>query len=100
VAALANVAGGDRALLQQVVDGAVAWLGNVLPPEYRASAAKSGEAALSDADQQILEHARAARTRAAIGTLAGHRDEAEHAFAHALIGGGRAYRAEDRRAAH
>lgn len=88
---MAQVAGGDRALIQQVVDGAVAWLGDVLPPEYRASAAKSGEIALAAADE-ILRLRRTDPARAGEATIEREIETRKR--------GGRAYRTEDRRAAH
>ncbi len=99
VEAVAEVAGGNRPLLQQIVESAVAWLGSALPPEYRGSAAKSGEAALADAHRRIDERDRTTRTRAAIATLANRRVEAEHEHAESVIAGDPAKLAEARREA-
>jgi hypothetical protein len=93
---IAGVAGGNRAIVEQVVNAAVHWIGGLLPAEYRASAAKTGEAALAAATQRLDDDALALRRRAAIGTLAHRRAEAEHEHTHAILARDRTKIAEAR----
>jgi hypothetical protein len=94
---IAGVAGGNRAMVEQVVNAAVHWIGGLLPAEYRASAAKTGEAALAAATRRLDDDATALRRRGAIGTLAHRRTEAEHEHTHAILAGDRTKIAEARR---
>jgi hypothetical protein len=94
---IAGVAGGNRAIVEQVVNAAVQWIGGLLPAEYKASAAKTGEVALAGVMQRLDDNATALRRRGAIGTLAHRRAEAEHEHTHAILAGDRAKIDEARR---
>jgi hypothetical protein len=97
VAAVAGLVGADQTLLRQLVDSAAAWLGGLLPPEYKASIAKSAQSALADAERGIESRARETHRRAAVATLAERRAEAEQEYADAMTSGDPAKIAEKRR---
>ncbi|MFO0989017.1 MAG: hypothetical protein U1F37_16940 [Alphaproteobacteria bacterium] len=80
-----NLAGGDPAVARKLVEAAANSLAGVLPQEFRASALSSAAAAAAEAERRIGDNGRATRTRAALGTLANHRSEAEHEHAAAVI---------------
>ena len=94
-----NLAGGNPALARKLVEVAANTLAGILPEEFRASAQASASAAAAEAERRIGDNERATRTRAAIGTLANHRAEAEHDHTAAVIAGDRAKIAEARREA-
>jgi len=94
-----NLAAGNPALARKLIElGANAFAG-VVPPEYRASAKTSVDAAAAEAERRIADNDRATRTRAAIGTLANRRSEADHDHAAAVVAGDRAKIEEARREA-
>ncbi|MBL8663558.1 MAG: hypothetical protein JNM29_12060, partial [Candidatus Odyssella sp.] len=94
-----NLAGGDPAVARKLVEAAANSLAGVLPQEFRASALTSASAAAAEAERRIADNGRATRTRAALGTLANRRSEAEQEHAAAIVGGDRAKIAEARREA-
>jgi hypothetical protein len=94
-----NLAGGNPALARTLVEAAANAIADVLPAEFRASALTSADTAATEAERRIGENDRATRTRAAIGTLANRRTEAEHDHTAAVIAGDRAKIAEARREA-
>ncbi|MBL8665309.1 MAG: hypothetical protein JNM29_20915, partial [Candidatus Odyssella sp.] len=94
-----NLAGGDPAVARKLVEVAANTLAGVLPEEFRASALTSAGAAAAEAERRIADNGRATRNRAALGTLANRRSEAEQEHAAAIVGGDRAKIAEARREA-
>jgi hypothetical protein len=94
---IAGVAGGNRTIVEQVVNAAVQWMGGLLPADYKASAAKTGEVALAAVTQRLDDDATALRRRGTIGALAHRRTEVEHEHTHAILTGDPAKIAEARR---
>ena len=92
-----NLAGGNPALARKLVELAANGLAGVLPQEFRASARTSAAAAAAEAERRIGDNDRATRTRAALGTLANRRNEAEQEHSAAVIAGDRSKIEEARR---
>ncbi len=84
-----TLAGGDAAVARKLVEAAANGLAGILPEEFRASALTSASAAAAEAERRIGDNDRAARARAALGTLAHRSNEAEQEHAAAVVAGDR-----------
>ena len=94
-----NLAGGNPAVARKLVEAAANSLAGVLPQVFRASALSSADAAAAEAERRTADNVSATRMRAALGTLAARRGEAENEHIAAIVSGDRGKIAEARREA-
>jgi hypothetical protein len=92
-----NLAAGNLAVARKLVELAANSIAGMLPEQYRASALRSADAAAAEAEQRVADNDRATRTRAALGTLAHRRVEAELDHSVAVINGDQTKIGESRR---